>query len=474
MAKFDPVGSAKDLWAMHLVERPRYVKIHEFVKEIRGKPHVPADASDEVRKIAAISPKNVLTLVRDSFAQNLSVVGYKSSESGEDAPAWAMWKRNRMSARQAEIYVPGLTYGHSYGAAIPDASGLAQFRLRSPLRMLAAYSDPEIDEWPDEALEIWTETSGRRKFRVGNVYSNEMVYPMILGEVLGDGTEIPLIVPEVHPDRKPFAHGASHCPVVRFVNRRDEDGVVMGELEQLLTLQQSINNANFDRLIVSRFGAFPQKAISGWKPSNPDEALAASARRVWAFEDPEVKAQSFAAADLGQYNDLLNEMFEHVAMLAQISPAKVTGAIANVNADALAASEADEQRKLTTMRESYGEGHEQLLRVGSEIEGNSANANDDEAEVVWRDTEARSFGAVVDGVTKLAAQGVPIEDTLHLVPGMSQSKIRDITAKVQQARKVGSVMDSIRGAAAVAKADPDVARLSERTVPAGEVPVDAA
>ncbi|MBT2266448.1 phage portal protein [Rhodococcus erythropolis] len=469
---FDPVEAAGDLWALHLEERAEFDRIHEFVKERRGKPKVPDDASDEVKRIAAISTKNVLTLVRDSFAQNLSVVGYKSSSSGEDLPPWAMWKRNRMAARQAEIYVPGLTYGFSYAAAVPDEKGLAQFRLRSPLRMLAAYSDPEIDEWPEQALEIWTETRGRRKFRMGHVYSDEHVYKMTLGEVVDTGTRVNWISPEVVGE--PLLHNASHCPVVRYVNRRDEDGVVQGELAQLLTLQEAINNANFDRLIVSRFGAFPQKVIAGWQPSSAAEGLAASARRVWTFEDETVKAQTFAAAAIEPYNALLNEMFEHVAMVAQISPAQVTGAIANVNAEALAAAEANEQRKLTTMRESYGEGHEQLLRLGAEIEGDVANAGDDQAEVVWRDTEARSFGAVVDGVTKLAAQGVPIEDTLHLVPGMSQSRIRDIAVKVQQSRKVGSVMDSIRGAAAAAKSDPEVARLSERTVPAGEVPVDAA
>lgn len=466
---FNAVDTAGDLWALHLQERSDFDRIRDFVKERRGKPNVPPEASDEVKSIARIATKNVLTLVRDSFAQNLSVVGYKSSSTGEDLPAWQMWKRNRMSARQSEIYVPGLTYGFSYAAAVPDKQGKAQFRLRSPLKMLAAYSDPELDEWPEAALEIWTETVGRRRFRKGYVYSDEMVYPVKLGEIVDSGARVNAISPEL--DGEPFAHKASHCPVVRYVNRRDEDGVVLGEMGQLLTLQEAINNANFDRLIVSRFGAFPQKVITGWGGS-PDQVLKASAASVMAFEDETVKAQTFAAAQIGPYNELLNEMFEHVAMVAQISPSQVTG-IVNVSADALAAAEANEQRKLAAMRESYGEGHEQLFRVGSEIEGNTANAGDDEAEVIWRDTEARSFGAVVDGVTKLAAQGVPIEDTLHLVPGMSQRRVQDISAKVQKNRQVSAFMNQIRGAASAAKADPVVAGLAERTVPAEGVPVDA-
>lgn len=461
---FDPVESARDLWSLHLAERDDLHRVRDFVKERLGKPSVPVEASDEVKAIANISVKNVLTVVRDSFAQNLSVVGYKSSASGEDLPAWKMWQRNRMAARQAEIYVPGLTYGFSYAAAVPDDKGLARFRLRSPLRMLAAYSDPEIDEWPEVALEIWDEVVGRRRFRRGFVYSDELVYPVRLGEIVDKGTSVSTISPVLDGD--PFPHKASHCPVVRYVNRRDEDGVVQGELAQLLTLQKAITNANFDRLIVSRFGAFPQKVITGWG-GTPGEVLKASASNVMAFEDEFVKAQTFAAAEIGPYNELLNEMFEHVAMVAQISPAQVTGSVVNVSADALAAAEAQEQRKLTTMRESYGEGHTQLLQLGSEIEGNDSNAEDVEAEIIWRDTEARSFAAVVDGVTKLAAQNVPIEDLLHLVPGMSQRRIQDITVKVQKTRQLDSLRESIRGAASVAKSDPVVAGLAERTVPVG-------
>jgi hypothetical protein len=457
----NPVEIAKDLWQLHLQERERWQKISDYVKQKRGKPQLPDGASDEVKRIAQIAPKNVLTLVRDSFSQNLSVVGYKSSSTGEDLPAWDMWTRNRMDARQSTIYASGLTYGHAYAAAVPTKSGAA-FRIRSPKQMLAAYEDPQLDEWPEYALEVWVETEGRKKIRKGYVYTDTMVYPVILGVVVGD-EQLSTMNPMIDEKERPFEHKASNCPVVRYINRRDEDDQVLGEVEDLLPMQEQINEANFDRLIVARFGAFPQKVISGWSGSK-DEVLAASARRVWAFDDPEVKAQSFPSADLRQYNDLLNEMFEHVAMMAQISPAQVTGQIVNVSAEALAASEANEQRKLMAMRESYGQGHKQLLRLGAEIEGNAANASDADAEIVWRDTEARSFGAVVDGVTKLAAQGVPIEQTLHLVPGMTQRRIGEITEQIQRDRRVSSIMGRIGAAAAEARQDPQVAELSDRSV----------
>ena len=172
-------------------------------------------------------------------------------------------------------------------------------------------------------------------------------------------------------------------------------------------------------------------------------------------------------------------MSEFIAMAAQISPSQVNGRIANVSAEALAAAEANQQRKLAAMRESLGEAAEQLLRLAVEMDGDTATEPDDEAEVVWRDTEARTFGTTVDGVTKLASVGVPIQQLLFLVPGMTQQKVDAI----EQALRGGAVSDlvsSLRASAqAAAASSPAVAAVAERTTPAIETspaptaPVDA-
>jgi hypothetical protein len=108
-----------------------------------------------------------------------------------------------------------------------------------------------------------------------------------------------------------------------------------------------------------------------------------------------------------QYNSVLAEMLEHVAMVAQISPAQVSGKLINVSAEALAAAEANQQRKLQSKRDSFGESWEQTFRLAAEIDGDTATSLDESSEVVWRDTEARAFGAIVDGISKLAAAVCP-------------------------------------------------------------------
>lgn len=458
-------GLISDMWQLHLSERSWLDRIYEYTKGLRGRPEVPEGASDEVKDLARLSVKNVLALVRDSFAQNLSVVGYRTATAKENDPAWQMWQRNRMDARQAEVHRPALTYGAAYVTVTPGPDGPV-FRPRSPRQILAVYDDPALDAWPQFALETWVTQRDAKPRRCGVLYDDTYMYELDLGALSSVDTSA-----ELNRVTRPIsvvqilnvtAHGATYegqpvCPVVRFVNARDADDMIVGEISPLILLQQAINSVNFDRLIVSRFGANPQRVITGWTGSK-NEVLKASAMRIWTFEDPDVKAQAFPAASVEPYNAILDEMMQHVAMVAQISPSQVTGKMINVSAEALAAAEAQQQRKLAAKRESFGESWEQVLRLGAEMDGQQPVAAeqtlaDAGAEVVWRDTEARSFAAVVDGVTKLASAGIPVDQLLTLVPGMTQQQIQGIK-EAMRGGQVSSLVDKLLAAPAAAQPGP--------------------
>lgn len=266
---------------------------------------------------------------------------------------------------------------------------------------------------------------------------------------------------------EPYEHGATYggesvCPVIRFVNDRDADDQIIGEIASLIQDQQAINSVNFDRMIVSRFGAFPQKVITGWSGTK-SETLAASAKRVWGFEDPDVKAYTLPAASISGYTELLDSMKADVYEKAGLAPTK-NGQMINLSAEAIALASKDENEKLIDKRESFGESWEQVLRLDAEMDGDSDTAFDSGAEVVWRDTEARSFAQVVDGIVKLSAEGVPIEPLLPMLPGLTQQQIVAIKEGMQ-AKKVTGLVDQLRQRAAQAAQDPTVAALAARTVP---------
>lgn len=425
---FDAV---RHLWSKWRLEIPEHDRVYDYLRGKRGAAEVPEGAGRELEDIAKEAVKNVLTLVRDAFAQNLSVIGLRSPDESENASAWALWQRFKLDARQSAIHRPAVSYGASYAIGLKD-----EVRLRTPRQMFAVYEDPQTDEWPALALEVWTDHSGPKPARVGRLYDEEFIYPLVVIGMSGVGVRVVEV-------GEPIPHGADYCPVVRYVNDRDAEDVIVGEIAPLIPQQRAINAVNFDRLVVSRYGAFPQKYTIGWQPSR-DELIKASVARLAAFHDhpDDMQVGSWPAASVEPYNSILGEMLGHVAMTAQIPPSLLTGSLTNLSAEAIAMAEAPHQRKLKEKRRSLGESHEQLLR-------HLASLHDveiaDDAEVIWDETEARSFAQVVDGIVKLGTAGVPIEELVADVPGWTQQRMTQVRAAIRRAAGRG-VLDALRGA----------------------------
>ena len=78
-----------------------------------GTPQVPKGSEEDIKHLAEVSKRNVISMVVDTFAQNLGVVGYRSADATADATGWDLWQRARMDARQNEVHRPALTYGLS-------------------------------------------------------------------------------------------------------------------------------------------------------------------------------------------------------------------------------------------------------------------------------------------------------------------------------------------------------------------------
>src|SRR5699024_12296399 len=64
--------------------------------------------------------------------------------------------------------------------------------------------------------------------------------------------------------------------------------------------------------------------------------------------------------------------------------------LANLSAEALQAAEIAKRRRDDEIRMALGEGYERMLRLGMELLGELEAANDEAAEVVWRDTDPHS------------------------------------------------------------------------------------
>lgn len=436
-------------------------ELRRYANGTAGIPQLEADASDELETIARQSVINMCGVVVNTFDAGLSVTGFRSPASIDNEAAWELWQENGMDARQSECHQEVLTLGEAYVSVLPDddRGGKPVFAVWSKEDAILEFDDQRRDLFPRSAVLLrkvddpelgvgWsllhvtdkTVTPGfikdakrKGKAAVGGAFNTDIV---ITGE--------------------PWEHGATYhdapvCPVVRFQNERPaEDRPPRGEIEPLVVAQCALNAVNCDRLIVSRHGAFNQKVIIGWT-SVKDAIARLSAASVLTFEDhPEdIRVQHLPASPLEPYNGLVRELKEQIALQASIPLYTATGNLTNVSAETTAMVENAHQRKLDRKRELLGESWEMVLRIGVAMTGGPEP--DISAEVVWRETQARSFGAVVDGITKLVSippeQNALLVQLLDLIPGMTQQKVEAFTGAVARQSGTQTVLAALQAAA---------------------------
>lgn len=110
------VEQARELLQAHQSERSRIDRIRDYLRDdpnhrLQG---LPEGAPREVHQLARVSRVNMLKFIVNARVQAMYVDGFRTPQSSDDVPAWEMWRRNRMNARQIGLHRAALAYGASY------------------------------------------------------------------------------------------------------------------------------------------------------------------------------------------------------------------------------------------------------------------------------------------------------------------------------------------------------------------------
>lgn len=385
-------------------------KIDAYMRGAHDSVYVPRPAQQEYRWLVSRARVNILTLVVDTFAQALYVEGYRPARSADNASPWGHWQANRMDARQSGLYRAALTYGVAYLLVLPgDPAPL--WMPRSPRRLTAVYDDPVDDEWPVYALE--------RRGRVEDADRFRLYGPGSYWDVTRDNAGWRLGEERVH--------GFARCPVARYLDAYDLDGAVTGEVWPLITMQDQINFTTFGLLMAQHYTAFRQRWVTGMLAEDEQgrtSGFNAAVDAMFTAESPDTRFGEFGQTDLGGYLDSREASLRQAAMVSQVPPHALLGQMANLSAEALAAAEVQKTRKVDERKVILGESHEQAFRLSAAMAGDTDAAGDTAAQVVWRDTEARSLSATVDALGKLAQMlGVPPQELWERVPGVTDTDV---------------------------------------------------
>lgn len=391
--------------------------IHAFWHGQQDYPILPANTPREVRHLAEMSRGNQVALVVDVLTQALFVDGFREPKSAEnDRAVWDIWQANGMDARQIAVHRATAAYGAAYVVVWPGDGTFPVMRGVSPRDMTTVY-DRMASDWPVSALEV--SKQGRKvSYRL---YDDEASYTV--DDVVEFGRAGRLDLSEDATLAEVAVHGLGVCPVVRFRNHEelDCDSSVQGEIEPLIPLQRQIDHTTFGLLVAQHFQAFKQRYLIGWAGVDEAAAAATAASRLWVFDDPDIKVGEFGEVNLTGYLDSRQATMEMLATLSQTPPHHLLGKLVNLSAEALAAAESGQRRKVAERETTWGESWEQALRLAGKAEGVEVS---DAAEVRWRDTEARSLAQVVDALGKMAQMlDIPKQELWSLVPGVSDQDV---------------------------------------------------
>jgi hypothetical protein len=449
MGRDEVVSTARHLLKLREEEQPRLQQIANYLAGKHTSVYVPRGARAEYRWLIERAKVNILPLVVTVVAQNMYVDGYRPAGRDENAAPWAIWQANRMDARQHGLHRSVLSYGAAYNVVLPGRP-VPVITPFSPRRMTALYADPVNDEWPIFAIEDRTENTKKGKRRAVRLYDDQARYSLT-GKLDGTGLE---------PDGENWIerHGLGVCPVVRYVNAQDLDGDgVIGEVEPLIEVQDQLNMTTFNLLMAQQYAAFRQRWVTGMAPpvdenGNPIEPFRSRVDGILVAEDPDTKFGEFEATDLTGYLKSREATIRHIATVSQVPPYHLLGEMVNLSAEALAAARDGLDRKTDERESLCGEAHEQTMRLCGLAAGDTDAWNDTAAQVVWRDTSARSLAQTVDALGKLVTMlGVPPQELWEKIPGITQT---DVTRWKKTAEQ-GDAMARLSGIIEKQMAEPE-------------------
>ncbi|MFK0290332.1 phage portal protein [Streptomyces sp. NPDC090442] len=424
-------------------EMPELRRVDLYYRGIQDRPYIPKRAEAEFGQMVTKALENWLPLIVSTVAQNLMVEGYRRSDDPEDLGPWSHWSKNLLDSRQAQVHRAALTFGISYVSVLPGDSGPA-IRPMSPLSVTGVSEDPDSD-----FLDYVARFIGRVKVKEDEFDRYEVWDAEGITEVwVPPGDESDPSEWRIQGESRP--HGMGQCPVIQFRNRwADAPDTLpheLGEVSPLIPITDRLNMTTFDMLVAQSYSAFRQRWATGIeipkdpRTGKPVETFRAAIDRVWATPSTDVKFGEFEQTELSGYLASRDAAVRSMAAIAQVPPHTFASGVANISADALTALESGLSRKVHERQTLFGEAWGQVLRLAALAEGDTVAAEDTEARIIWRDTEARSISQVADAYGKLVQQlGVPAEALWERIPGVTSfdvakwRKMRDEQSSVDMA-----------------------------------------
>lgn len=426
-------------------DREDLEKVDRYTRGIQKSPFMPRKANPEFLELSKRSLHNVIPLLVDAPVNALAVDGYRRGDKTGNPDEWKFWQQNHMDQRQSFVHREAITSGKAYVAVLPSKTDPKRPEIRgfASMRMFAGYDDPVFDSFPKYALYLNSTEYTESRPTKGLYIDSTHVY-----DVEVDGA---VRVTSSRP------HFMKVCPVVRFAPNLDLLGRTRGMVEGLIPFQDKLNQMWLNLLITQHYTGFAIRTATGLAPmerldENGMPVLDENGQPTFIppvldpstmlmSPNPDTKFGQLPSSPTSDFQEAIELVVRHMCAVTETPPHyMLSGKLANLSADALAAAEAAFTRRCGEYQASFGESWELVLRLCALVAKDEALDAVEDAEVQWSDKGNRSLAQAVDAALKLTQMGVPVDITLTKVPGFSQQDIDAVKERIDD-------MDGVSGAA---------------------------
>lgn len=407
----------------------------------------------------------------NALAERLDVEGFRLPNTDEaDEELWSWWQANDLDVESSLGHTEAFVHGRSYvTVAAPDENdpgidpSIPIIRVESPM---ALYADIDArTRRVMRAIRVGYDDEGSEIVRSTVYLPNETHY------LINDaGTW--------KPEYSPVSHGMGMVPVIPLTNRsRLADLYGTSEITpELRSVTDAASRVMMNMQATAELMAVPQRLLFGVaqealqaNPEDPGSVLEAYLARIIAIEDSDAHATQFAAAELRNFVEALQELAKQAAAYTGLPPQYLAFSSENpASAEAIRAAESRLVKNAERKCKVFGGAWEHVMRVSKRVMGTELKPDDYRMETLWRDPSTPTYAAKADAATKLynGGAGVIPKERARIDMGYSVEERRQMRDWDDQENPLGS-MAAMYGSRPTAVPNPEPAQSETEPPQAG-------
>lgn len=419
-------------------------------------PYAPEGVNEEYEALQHMAVANLLDIAMNGPIQRLQADGFRTGRDDKaDQATWnEVWQPNKLDSRQNIVYKQMFVHGRGIMSVSKNDSNPKSPKIRpESSRRVWIEPDPEDPFEPLFTVKKFTRTNQTKSAlwlpdsiaatttEVAYVYTDMEWFKFEAAGITGSWVQ-----------KDKGAHNMGANPFVPFDFNPDADGRPQPAITKLMPQQDAINTIRFNTLLAMQFSAFRQRVFTGFDPVVRDEKNrpmvktdAATGKpildsnglqqpitrspgrigvdRALVFPGDQTKVFDLAESNLKNYIEVLDKFLNDFMVIGQIPPAYALSKMANTSGDAMSGAESTFQSLEKELKRAAAEPLEQVMRLANTARGESAP--DLASEVIWADTEIRSFAQIVDAIGKLITSGMARKDAWSMLPTATPPRVLD-------------------------------------------------